>query len=177
MTRPATIPAAGRETLLGGSGRQVFIEKEESPTKPRPPKSATFPTWHPRTRMPILGPIGGPFGAVDMTSRPSRRKGARTKRACVNALGASGIAAERVPLAGAAGERFAGDVVLIGRDLCLVVKVTADSFREPYGRLSGRDELILKANRQEPLVVLRMALAAEIAKARYEPPASYPRPW
>jgi predicted DNA-binding transcriptional regulator AlpA len=67
-----------------------------------------------------------------MSGRRSRRKGARTERSIVNALQASGIAALRVPLSGAAGGRFAGDIVLplIGRDLCVEVTARADGFRE-----------------------------------------------
>ena len=45
------------------------------------------------------------------------------------------------------------------------VKCRADGFRELYGWLDSRDVLILKADRQEPSVVLRMSLAAEIAGA------------
>jgi Holliday junction resolvase len=41
-----------------------------------------------------------------------RNKGARTERGIVNALLANGIAAARVPLSGAAGGRFAGDIIL-----------------------------------------------------------------
>jgi Holliday junction resolvase len=50
----------------------------------------------------------------------SRVKGARTERSIV----ASGIAAVRMPLSGAAGGRFAGDIVLplMGRDLCVEVR-------------------------------------------------------
>jgi Holliday junction resolvase len=46
-----------------------------------------------------------------MSGRHSRYNGARTERGTVNALKASGIAA-RVPLSGAVGGRFAGDIVL-----------------------------------------------------------------
>ena len=101
-----------------------------------------------------------------MSGRRSRSKGARTERGIVNALQASGIAAVRVPLAGAVGGRFAGDIVLplLGRDLCVEVKARADGFRELYCWLAGRDVLIVKADRQEPLVVVRLSLAAEIAK-------------
>ena len=73
----------------------------------------------------------------------------------------------RVPLSGAVGGRFAGDIVLplMGRDLCVEVKARADGFHELYGWLDGRDVLIVKADREEALVVLRMSpLAAEIAK-------------
>jgi Archaeal holliday junction resolvase (hjc) len=101
-----------------------------------------------------------------MSGRSPRIKGARTERAIVNALRASGIAAVRVPLSGAAGGRFAGDIVLplLGRDLRIEVKARADGFRELYSWLTARDVLIVKADRQEPLVVLRLSLAAEIAK-------------
>jgi hypothetical protein len=102
-----------------------------------------------------------------MSGRRSRSKGARAERGIVNALKASGIAAVRVPLSGAVGGRFAGDIILSlrDRDLCVEVKARADGFRELYSWLNERDVLIVKADRQEPLVILRMSLAAEIAKA------------
>jgi Holliday junction resolvase len=101
-----------------------------------------------------------------MSGRRSRSKGARTERGVVNALKASGVAAIRVPLSGAAGGRFAGDIVLplMGRDLCVEVKARAHGFRELYSWLDGRDVLIVKADRREPLVIVRLPLAAEIAK-------------
>jgi hypothetical protein len=57
---------------------------------------------------------------------------------------------------------------LMGRDLCLEVKARADGFRELYSWLDGRDVLIVKPDRQEPLVVVRLSLAAEIAKTGAE---------
>ncbi len=101
-----------------------------------------------------------------MSGRRSRTKGARTERGIVNALKASGIAAVRVPLSGAVGGRFAGDLVLplLGRDLCVEVKARAEGFRELYSWLDGRDVLIVKADRGEPLVVVRLTLAAEIGR-------------
>ena len=101
-----------------------------------------------------------------MSGRRSRRKGTRTERSIVNALKASGIAAVRVPLSGAVGGRFAGDIILplMGRDLSVEVKARADGFRELYSWLNQRDVLIVKADRQEPLVVVRLSLAAEIPK-------------
>jgi Holliday junction resolvase len=105
-----------------------------------------------------------------MSGRRSRTKGARTERAIVNAIKASGIAAERVPLSGSVGGRFAGDVILPlkGRDLCVEVKARAEGFRELYSWLDQRDVLIVKADRQEPLVVVGLSLAAEIAKVGTE---------
>jgi Holliday junction resolvase len=102
-----------------------------------------------------------------MSGRRSRDKGARVERAIVQSLKAGGFAAERVPLSGAAGGRYSGDIVLplMGRDLCLDAKARADGFRELYGWLDQRDVLIVKADRQEALVVVRMSLAVEIAQA------------
>jgi Holliday junction resolvase len=103
-----------------------------------------------------------------MSGRRSRNKGVRAERAIVNALKASGIAAVRVPLSGAVGGRFAGDIILplMGRDLCVEVKCRSQGFRELYAWLEGRDVLIVKADGQKPLVVLRMPLAAEIARGK-----------
>ena len=100
-----------------------------------------------------------------MSGRRSRSKGARTERGIVNALKASGIAAVRVPLSGAVGGRFAGDIVLplMGRDLRRG-EGPSRWFRELYSWLNERDVLIVKADRQEPLVIVRLSLAAEIAK-------------
>jgi Holliday junction resolvase len=100
-----------------------------------------------------------------MSGRRSRSKGTRTERSIVNALRASGIGAVRVPLSGAVGGRFAGDIVLplLGRDFCVEVKARAAGFRELYSWLTDRDVLIVKADRQEPLVVVRLSLAAEVS--------------
>ena len=46
------------------------------------------------------------------SGRRSRRKGVRTERSIVNALQGYGLSAVRVPLSGAVGGRFAGDIVL-----------------------------------------------------------------
>ena len=93
-----------------------------------------------------------------MSGRRSRWKGARTQRSIVNLLQGRGIAAVRVPLSGAVGGRFAGDVVLplMDRDLCVEVKARAEGFRELYKWLDGRDVLIVKADRREPLVIVRL---------------------
>jgi hypothetical protein len=83
-----------------------------------------------------------------MSGRHSRSKGARTDSSAV-------------------GGRFAGDVILppIGRDLCVQVKVGANGFRELYSCLNQRDARIVKVGRQEPLVIVRLSVAAEIARA------------
>jgi Holliday junction resolvase len=97
--------------------------------------------------------------------RASHQKGNRTERAIVRALQDAGFAAERVPLSGAARGRFGGDVSvpLLGIDRRVEVKVRADGFRELYAWLDGADFLIVRADRREPLVVLPLKLATEIA--------------
>jgi Holliday junction resolvase len=74
-----------------------------------------------------------------MSGRRSRNKGARTERSIIRALLGSGIAAVRVPLSGAVGARFAGDIVvpLLGRDLCVEVKARAGGFASCTAGLPG----------------------------------------
>jgi hypothetical protein len=98
--------------------------------------------------------------------RAPRCKGNRLERALVHQLQAHGFDVARVPLSGTAGGRFSGDlsVPLLGRDLCVEVKARAAGFRELYSWLTDRDVLIVKADRRESLVVLRLSLAAQIAK-------------
>jgi len=49
-----------------------------------------------------------------------------------------------------------------GRMLNIEVKCRADGFRELYDRLNGCDALIVKSDRQESLVVVRLPLAVEL---------------
>jgi len=99
--------------------------------------------------------------------RASREKGNSGERAVVRFLQERGFAAERVPLSGAARGRFGGDVSipLLGADRRVEVKCRGDGFRQLYDWLEGHDFLIVRADRREPLVVIPMKLAAEIAMA------------
>ena len=99
--------------------------------------------------------------------RRPRDKGNRAERALVRLLQGSGFAAERVPLSGSAGGRFSGDVSipLLGVDRCVEVKVRGTGFGQLYNWLEGRDLLVAKADRREPLVILPLRLAVEIAQA------------
>jgi hypothetical protein len=94
-----------------------------------------------------------------------RRKGDRAERAIVKFLQDRGFAAERVPLSGSAGGSYLGDVTIpvLNIDRVAEVKCRADGFRELYKWLEERDLLIVRADRKEPLVVLPLKLAAEIA--------------
>lgn len=99
--------------------------------------------------------------------RRARDKGNRAERAITKFLQDRGFAAERVPLSGSAGGRYCGDITVpvIGRDLVAEVKVRGRGFGSLYDWLDGRDLLVVKADRREPLIVIPLTLAAEIAAA------------
>jgi Holliday junction resolvase len=97
-----------------------------------------------------------------------RQKAGREERMLVRIAQDNGFAAERVPLSGSVGgQRFSGDIVLplVGRDLCVESKVRGRGFKQLYDWLRGRDLLIVRSDRREPLVVVPLKLAIEIAKA------------
>jgi hypothetical protein len=106
----------------------------------------------------------------------SRQKGNRAERHLVALLQEAGFAAERVPLSGAAGGKYAGDlsVPLLGIDRTVEVKVRGNGFRKLYAWLHGRDLLIIRADRSPPLVVLPWALAVEIAARAENAPRREP---
>ncbi|SEE08965.1 hypothetical protein SAMN05519104_5177 [Rhizobiales bacterium GAS188] len=99
--------------------------------------------------------------------RVSRQKGDRTERHLVRLLQDAGFAAERIPLSGAAGGKFSGDisVPLLGTDRTAEVKCRANGFRELYAWLGSNSFLVVKADRREPLVVIPLRFALDIAKA------------
>lgn len=104
--------------------------------------------------------------------RKSRDKGNRVERWLINYLRDWGWRCERVPLSGSAGGRFTGDFLLpmLGEDLVGEVKCRATGFRELYAWLEGRDVLVVKADRREPLVILPLSLAAKIGWAAESAP-------
>jgi hypothetical protein len=83
----------------------------------------------------------------------------------VRLLQERGLAAEHVPLSGAARGRFGGDVSVpvLGVDRRVEVKCRGNGFRELCKWLDGADMLIVRADRRELLVVVPLKLAAEIA--------------
>ena len=106
-----------------------------------------------------------------MSGRHSRNKGAREERFLVRLLQEQGFAAERVPLSGAAGGRFSGDVSVpvLGDDWTIESKVRANGFRELYGWLADNHALVVRADRREPLVVLplRRTLTVLVIAEKY----------
>ncbi|MFG1399866.1 hypothetical protein [Roseixanthobacter pseudopolyaromaticivorans] len=101
--------------------------------------------------------------------KKSRDKGARIERAIVKLLQDFGLCAERVPLSGQgaiarASDRFGGDVhvPVLGQDERLEVKARATGFARIYAWLEGNYGLVIKADRKDPLIVLRLSDAARV---------------
>jgi hypothetical protein len=93
-----------------------------------------------------------------MSGLRSRRKGVRVELAIARVIGARKIS--RAYQAGHDLELLLRD----GRMVRIECKARADGFRQLYDWLNERDVLIVKSDYQEKLVVLRMSLAAEVAK-------------
>jgi hypothetical protein len=117
-------------------------------------------------RTPVSSTCTPPKKCKPRGGRRSRDKGNRTERAIVRVLQDHGFAAERIPLSGAAGGKFVGDVTVpvLGLDRRVEVKCRGNGFAQIYKWLAGADMLIIKRDRDEMLVVLPMSLAIEIAK-------------
>lgn len=85
----------------------------------------------------------------------SRQKGDRFERDCVNRFKELGLEAQRVPLSGAAGGLFSSDIVVNGRKVeCKTRKRFIGQF---LAWLQGNYALLVKEDRSETLVVLRLA--------------------
>lgn len=99
---------------------------------------------------------------------PSARKGSRFEREVVDILQDCGIAAaERVPLSGSAGGSFTGDIdcPVQGIDRKLECKRRRRGFATLYGFLGSNYGLVVRDDRTEPLVVMRLRDFAELARA------------
>ena len=93
---------------------------------------------------------------------PSRQKGDRFERDCVNRLREAGLEASRVPLSGAAGGEFSGDLIVQGhKGECKTRKRFIGQF---LGWLTGNQFLFLKEDRSDTLVVMRLETFTELLK-------------
>jgi hypothetical protein len=90
-----------------------------------------------------------------MTGRGSRDESARTERAIARLLQAQGIAAEKISGTYKPGADI--NMPLLGVDHAVEVKCRTAGFAQLHGWLNGRDVLTVKADRQEPQVVLAVA--------------------
>lgn len=96
-------------------------------------------------------------------AKMQRDKGLRFERSIVNCFKAAGVDAKRVPLSGAS-EGFKGDVLVEGRGRTwqFELKARRDDFKRLYGWLEGNDGVIIKADRQEALVVIPLSRFIEM---------------
>lgn len=91
-----------------------------------------------------------------MSGKKSRDKGQRGERNLVNELTAKGIPSERIPLSGAAGGSFGGDLMIGSEGYRGEVKVRATGFKFLYDNLEGVDFLFVKQDRADYLAVMRL---------------------
>ena len=97
-----------------------------------------------------------------VSGRRTGDESSRTQRAIVRVLQAQGA----VPnIGGMYNPGIDISMSFLGSDTTIEVKRRATGFAQLYDWLNDRDVLIGKADRQEPSVVLRTSLAAEIARA------------
>lgn len=93
----------------------------------------------------------------------SRRKGMREEQVLVRFLQDRGFAAEKISRMYKHGPDLT--VPLLGADRTVEIKIRSNGFRELYRWLSSAELLIVRADRQTPLVILPLRFAAEIAAA------------
>ena len=98
--------------------------------------------------------------------KASRDKGNRFERAFVHACQDAGVGAERIPLSGAAGGSFCGDVSVPvqGVDRRIECKNRATGFKQIYDWLGSNYALAVKRDRDNTLVVLRLSDFLALAK-------------
>ena len=86
--------------------------------------------------------------------KASRDKGGRVEREIVNLLKSADIHAERVPLSGAAGGQFVGDIVFKNYVAEVKARKGGTGFKTIERWLGHNDMLFLRRNRRAPLVVM-----------------------
>lgn len=104
-----------------------------------------------------------------MSGNPQRQKGDRFEREIVASFEGDGMPAQRVPLSGAAGGMFSGDIHVLLRSGRQKVecKVRARAFKELYDWLIDNYAVVLKRDRAEPLVVMRLSDFKRLAKEEW----------
>lgn len=98
--------------------------------------------------------------------KASRDKGNRFERACVNTLRAGGMDACRIPLSGAAGGDFTGDlkVTIHGQEWRIECKKRARAWSDLYHWLEGARALFIARDRADTLVVMPLVTFQELVR-------------
>ena len=105
--------------------------------------------------------VGHPLFPSSRKGRASRRKGLDAERSLVRYLQSKGLSAEKTSRTGYRGTDLSVDLLGISRSI--ECKVRSHGFTQLYEWLANADMLVIRADRREPLVVLPMWLASEIA--------------
>ncbi|VUX47783.1 conserved hypothetical protein [Candidatus Defluviicoccus seviourii] len=90
-----------------------------------------------------------------MSGMKSKSKGYRGEANLVKKLKEAGIPCSRIPLSGAVGGKFAGDIELDSGQK-IEVKVRKAGFKFLYDNLESADYLAVKQDNQDYLVVMRL---------------------
>jgi hypothetical protein len=98
----------------------------------------------------------------------SRDKGSRNERKLVSMLRNHGIEAEKIPLSGAAGGSFSGDIKML-KNFVAEAKVRAggSGMKSIYKWKGSNDVLIISQDYAAPLFVMTLATLAEMLGQEY----------
>jgi len=93
-----------------------------------------------------------------MSGNHSRRKGGNFELECKHTISEAGFNCDKVPLSGAVGGVFSGDLhwVVAGRKLVVECKRRKRAFAWIYSILGDNDMLIHRDDRQESVVTMRL---------------------
>lgn len=101
--------------------------------------------------------------------KPSRDKGNRVERSIVNACLDANIQAERVPLSGASGGSYTGDMILCDKFRCEIkARKDGSGFKLLYKWKAGNDILIVKQDRSSPLFIMDLDTLSQLIKGKEE---------
>ena len=92
----------------------------------------------------------------------SREKGDRFERECVNRLHELGVEASRIPLSGAMGGDYAGDIIVQGHRI--ECKTRKRAWLDLFNWLPGNHALMIKSDRTDTLVVMSLETYADLLK-------------
>ena len=105
-------------------------------------------------------------GDCSMGGRASRDKGARFERLICELMNQAGIPAEKIPLSGAAGGSFTGDIIILGRyKVECKVRGQGGGLVSFYNWLGDNDLVVVKQDRKKPLAILPLSNLKEIGCA------------
>jgi hypothetical protein len=97
-------------------------------------------------------------------AKRSRDKGQRIEREIVHLHVDAGIPASRVPLSGAHGGDYAGDVHILDFTAEVKARANGEGFKQLEAWLGDHDMLFLRRDRQRPLVCMTWQMYLELMR-------------